>query len=134
MKNIALQAPSKRPVGVILAALLLGFWGTSVCLILVILILGWFEGARVQFEIVTGVLGFATFPLAWGWWKLKPWAFTATFLLQAAMMLNVSVLIFFSAPLSDSAGTKALQFVSLFPSVLLSFFLNKRNVRAAFRP
>ena len=122
------------PLGVTLAALLLGFWGTSICLILVALTLGWFQGARVPFEMVTGALGFATFPLAWGWWKLKPWAYRVTFLLQAAMMFNFSALIFFSAPLSASAGTKALQFICVFPSILLSFFLNKRNVRATFRP
>src|SRR5437016_3004393 len=116
----------KRPVGVTLVALLLGFWGLTISFIVATLILSWFGGAHVQFEVVTDVLGVGNLPLAWSLWKLKPWAYLATFLLQGAFLLNCLAVTLF---LPMSANTKTLQSASLFPVMILIYFLVDRNIR-----
>jgi hypothetical protein len=92
VENIVLQITTRRPLGVTLATILLGFWGITVCFALVLLTLMWLNGARVRFEIVPDVLGLANLPLAWSLWKLKPWTYLATLLLQGAMLLNFAVM------------------------------------------
>ena len=119
----------KRPLGVTMCALWMGFWGLTICFILVALVLAWSRGAPVQFNVVADVLGLAHLPIAWGVWKLKSWAYVATLVLQGAMFLYY-VIQLASAP--ASALTISLQNVIIMPVLIMGYFLVKRNVYAAF--
>jgi hypothetical protein len=130
--------PEKRPVGVMVIALLLG-------------ILAIFEIVFGTFALVTSLFGSFILPFhsaavgsalgvlyllvglvklffAWGLWELKRWAYWATVFIAAMSMLS-SIL----AVTQPTPTTWVLLFDLLIPVVILIYFVVDSKVRAAFR-
>jgi len=70
----------------------------------------------------------ATFVLAWGLWKLKPWAFWATVVIES---LSLAVRLF--TILQPHANVSSILLRMILPILILVYLFANHNIRAAFR-
>ena len=76
--------------------------------------------------IISAILGIAEIVLGWGLWTLKPWAFWATVVVEA---LIVIVELYNVIAVHNNLGL----FYLILGLVILIYLFADRNVRAAFR-
>ena len=125
-----------RPLGITIIAAILGI---SAILALLVLMLGLTRasilgvGAGLNSAVYLALLGallwgFFEVALAWGLWTLRPWAFWATVIIEAARIIFGLYIVFV-------LRTAILEgFLSLIiPIVILVYLFADRHVRAAFR-
>jgi hypothetical protein len=118
-----MYSAGRRPVGVSIIALLLGFHGVLALLVMLVgLFTGFFEVVSLLIE---GMFGLALLYLAYSMWTLQPWAWVTTLLIEG---INAVFAVFIALTVPGAV----LYWLIALVAVVIIIYLNRSDVRSAF--
>ena len=123
----------QRPTGVSLVAIWLSLEIFTIIISVRALVAGNQSFGSGVNNLINLFIGVASLPLAWGLWKLKPWAVRETIgLLVIAVLCRVGEFLVFQEWHSSYLLVSIIVFV-LFNIWIIRYLATSRNVREAFR-
>lgn len=118
-----MYSSARRPAGVSIIALLLGFHGV---LALVVTLSALFTGFYEVFAmLIEGMFGLALLCLAYSMWTLQPWAWITTLLIEGINAV-------FAVITALTVPGAVLYWLIALVAVVIIIYLNRSDVRSAF--
>ena len=131
-KAQAAKSQRERPTGVSLVAIWLSLEVFTIIISVRALVAGNQSFGSGVNNLINLFIGIASLPLAWGLWKLKPWAVRETIgLLSIAILCRVGEFLIFQEWHSSYLVVSIIVFV-LFNVWIIRYLATSQNVREAF--